>query len=94
MLTITISSGGLWPPQRPAMLTIIISVRLGAAEAGDLRYYCMLQSSYSERRPIGFRSPSDRIPYAARSDSVRYTMTFRGQKDETECVSDRLVEVV
>lgn len=27
------SSGGLWPPQQPAILTILISVRLGAAEA-------------------------------------------------------------
>ena len=66
MLTIIISSGGLWPPQQPAILTIIISVRLGAAEAGDLRYYCVLQSSYSERRPIGFRTLHDRIPYATR----------------------------
>lgn len=29
------------------------------------------------RRPIRFRSPSNRIPYAVRSDSVRVTMTFR-----------------
>ena len=94
MLTIIISSGGLRPPQQPAMLTIIISVRLGAAEAGDLRYYCVLQSSYSVRRPIGFRTPPDRIPYAARSDPVRYTMTFREQKDEAACGSDRFVEVV
>ena len=33
--------------------------------------------SDSVRRPIGFRSPSNQIPYAARSDSVRVTMTFR-----------------
>ena len=29
------------------------------------------------RRPIRFRSPPDRIPFAARSDSVRVTVTFR-----------------
>ena len=28
------------------------------------------------RRPIGFRPPSDWIPYAARSDSVRCPITF------------------
>ena len=33
--------------------------------------------SDSVRRPIGFRSPPDQIPSAARSDSVRVTMTFR-----------------
>ena len=64
------------------MLTIIISVRLGAAEAGDLRYYCVLQSSYSERRPIGFRSPSDWIPYAVRLDSVRRPIGFRTLHDD------------
>ena len=82
MLTIIISSGGLWPPQQPAILTIIISVRLGAAEAGDLRYYCVLQSSYSVRRPIGFRTPSDWIPNAARSDSVRRPIGFRTLHDD------------
>ena len=63
------------------MLTIIISVRLGAAEAGDLRYYCVLQSSYSERRPIGFRSPSDWIPFAVRSVSERRPIGFRTPPD-------------
>ena len=29
------------------------------------------------RRPIGFRSPPNRIPYAARSDSVRRPIGFR-----------------
>ena len=33
--------------------------------------------SDSVRRPIRFRSPSNRIPYAVQSDSVRVTMTFR-----------------
>ena len=64
------------------MLTIIISVRLGAAEAGDLRYYCVLQSSYSVRRPIGFRSPPDWIPFAARSDSERRPIGFRTLHDD------------
>ena len=36
----------------------------------------MTFSSSPERRPIGFRSPSNRIPFAVRSDSVRVTMTF------------------
>ena len=52
-----------------------VCVRLGAAEAGDLRYFCCsdrcVLSSCSERRPIRFRPPSNRIPSAARSDSVR-----------------------
>ena len=33
--------------------------------------------SDSVRRPIGFRSPSNRFPFAVQSDSVRVTMTFR-----------------
>ena len=33
--------------------------------------------SDSVRRPIGFRSPSDRIPYAVRLDSVRRPIGFR-----------------
>ena len=44
----------------------------------DLRYFfspvCSVLSSCSVRRPIGFRSPSDRIPSAVRSDSVRRPM--------------------
>ena len=64
------------------MLTIIISVRLGAAEAGDLRYYCVLQSSYSERRPIGLRTPPNQIPYAVRLDSERRPIGFRTLHDD------------
>ena len=30
--------------------------------------------SDSVRHPIGFRTPSNRIPYAIQSDSVRYPM--------------------
>ena len=81
ILTIIISSGGLRPPQQPAILTIIISVRLGAAEAGDLRYYRVLQSSYSVRRPIGFRSQSNQIPNAVRLDSERRPIGFRTPPD-------------
>ena len=33
------------------------------------------------RRPIGFRSPSDQIPSAARSDSVRRPIGFRSPSD-------------
>ena len=35
----------------------------------------VVQRPYSDRHPIGFRSPSDRIPFAARSDGVRSTVT-------------------
>lgn len=36
----------------------------------------MTFSSSPERRPIGFRSPSNQIPFAVRSGGVRLTMTF------------------
>ena len=39
-------------------------------------------SSDSVRRPIGFRPPSDQIPYAARLDSVRHPIGFRTLSDE------------
>ena len=38
--------------------------------------------SDSVRRPIGFRPPSNQIPYAARSDSVRRPIRFRTPSDE------------
>ena len=34
-------------------------------------------SSFSVRRPIGFRPPSDQIPSAVRSDCVRRPIRFR-----------------
>ena len=37
--------------------------------------------SDSVRRPIGFRSPSDRIPSAIQSDSVRRLIGFRSPSD-------------
>ena len=33
------------------------------------------------RRPIGYRPPSDQVPFAARSDSVRRPIGFRSQND-------------
>ena len=38
--------------------------------------------SDSVRRPIGFRSPSNRIPFAVRSDSVRRPIGFRTGDDD------------
>ena len=34
------------------------------------------------RRPIGFRPPSDQIPFAVRSDSVRRPIGFRPPSDQ------------
>ena len=42
-----------------------------------LRIFFIAFPTARVRRPISFRSPSDQIPYAVRSDSVRVTMTFR-----------------
>ena len=47
--------------------------------------------SDSVRRPIGFRSPSDQIPFAVRSDSVRVTMTFREGFIANICQAERLI---
>ena len=38
-------------------------------------------SSFSVRRPIGFRPPSDQIPSAVQSDSVRRPIRFRPPSD-------------
>ncbi|MCI7423853.1 MAG: hypothetical protein MSS89_01295, partial [Prevotella sp.] len=35
----------------------------------------------TDRRPIGFRPPSNRIPFAIRSDSVRRPIRFRPPSD-------------
>ena len=45
--------------------------------------------SDSVRRPIGFRSPPDQIPFAVRSDSVRVTMTFREGFIANICQAER-----
>ena len=39
-------------------------------------------SSFSVRRPIGSRPPSDRIPSAARSDCVRRPIGLRSPSDQ------------
>lgn len=58
-------------------------------------YYIMCVKLYGcQRFVIVLRPPPDQIPFAVRLDSVRYTMTFREQKDEAACGSDRFVEVV
>ena len=38
--------------------------------------------SDSVRRPIGFRTPPDRIPFAVQSDSVRHPIRFRTPPDQ------------
>ena len=35
-----------------------------------------------ERRPIGFRSPPDQIPFAVQSDSVRRPIGFRSPPNQ------------
>ena len=42
-----------------------------------LRIFFLAFPTVCVRRPIGFRTPSDQIPFAVQSDSVRVTMTFR-----------------
>ena len=49
--------------------------------------------SVSVRRPIGFRSPSDRFPSAVRSDSVRRPIGFRPPSVE-KCWEKRCKNVV
>ena len=41
--------------------------------------------SDSVRRPIGFRTPSNQIPFAARLDSVRRPIGFRSVHDDISC---------
>ena len=43
----------------------------------------------SVRRPIGFRPPSDRVPFAVRSDSVRRPIGFRSLHDDRSIESGR-----
>ena len=56
--------------------------------ATDKLHFCSFDapsvylSSFSVRRPIGFRSPSDWIPSAVRSDSVRRPIGFRPPSDQ------------
>ena len=41
-----------------------------------------VQRPYSDRHPIGFRPPSDRISSATRSDFVRRPIGFRPPSDQ------------
>ena len=57
--------------------------------ATDKSHFCSFDapsvylSSFSVRRPIGFRPPSDQIPSAIRSDFVRNPIRFRPPSDWT-----------
>ena len=61
--------------------------------ATDKLHFCSFDapsvylSSFSVRRPIGFRPPSDRIPSAIRLDSVRRP----SKKSKKSVLSERLV---
>ena len=75
-----ISSGGLRPPQQPMQQTLLllkmICIRLGAAEAGDLRYYINLPSykgrrTESNRTANGIQSDGERNPIGRRTESDR-----------------------
>ena len=46
-----------------------------------LRIFFIAFPTVCVRRPIGFRSPPDQIPYAVRSDSVRRPIGFRPPSD-------------
>ena len=56
--------------------------------ATDKSHFCSFDapsvylSSFSVRRPIGFRSPSDWIPSAVRLDCVRHPIGFRSPSVE------------
>ena len=56
--------------------------------ATDKLHFCSFDapsvylSSFSVRRPIGFRSPSDWIPSAVRLDCVRHPIGFRSPSVE------------
>ena len=63
-------------------------LRRPETSATDKSHFCsfdapsMYLSSFSVRRPIGFRPPSDRIPSAVRLDSVRRPIGFRTPPDQ------------
>ena len=58
-------------------------LRRPETSATDKSHFCSFDapsvylSSFSVRRPIGFRPPPDRIPSAVRSDSVRCPIGLR-----------------
>ena len=47
------------------------------------KYHVLLSDSV--RRPIGFRPPSNQIPYATQSDSVRHPIGRRSVHDDISC---------
>ena len=63
-------------------------LRRPETSATDKSHFCSFYapsvylSSFSVRRPIGFRTPPDWIPSAARSFSVRRPIGFRPQSDQ------------
>ena len=62
-------------------------LRRPETSATDKLHFCSFDapsvylSSFSVRRPIGLRPPSDQIAYAARSDSVRRPIGLRSPSD-------------
>gem|GEM_PF-1336446 len=63
-------------------------LRRPETSATDKSHFCSFDapsvylSSFSVRRPIRFRPPSDQIPSAVRSDSVRRPIGFRPPFDQ------------
>ena len=70
-------------------------LRRQETSATDKSHFCSFDapsvylSSFSVRRPIGFRPPSDQIPSAVRSDSVRCPMEKSKKKLALRCVLQR-----
>ena len=62
-------------------------LRRPETSATDKSHFCSFDapsvylSSFSVRRPIGFRPPPDRIPSAVQSDSVRRPIGLRSPSD-------------
>ena len=48
-----------------------------------------VQRPYSDRNPIRFRPPSDQIPSAVQSDSVRHPIRRRSEHDDFCCTFSR-----
>ena len=63
-------------------------LRRPETSATDKSHFCSFDapsvylSSFSVRRPIGFRPPPDRIPSAVRSDSVRHPIGLRSLSNQ------------
>ena len=63
-------------------------LRRPETSATDKSHFCSFDapsvylSSFSVRRPIGFRPPSDQIPSAVRSDCVRRLIGLRSPSTE------------